>query len=87
MAEKYYKSSKRGITLQQGARSRKVKHVHPYYIFISSQISFKDLMCCGWKYVYPYFLRSTYSPSFMDLILRFDVLQMEGQTNIKKGNT
>ena len=33
------------------------------------------------KYVYPYFLRSTYSPSFMDLILRFDRMQMEGRTN------
>ena len=30
------------------------------------------------KYVFPfYFLRSTYSPSFMNLILRFDVLRTE----------
>ena len=33
------------------------------------------------KYVYPYFLRSTYSPHFMDLIQRFDVLQTEGRTD------
>ena len=29
------------------------------------------------KYEYPYFLKSTYLPSFMDLILRFDVLRTE----------
>ena len=28
------------------------------------------------KYVHPYFLRSTYSSSFIDLILRSDVLQL-----------
>ena len=29
------------------------------------------------KHLYPYFLRSPYSSSFMDLILRFDVLWTE----------
>ena len=29
------------------------------------------------KYLFLYFLRSTYSPSFMDLILSFDVLRTE----------